>query len=321
MSSLYQYYQSTEAHLWQGRQDSLAEERFFQQIQLHNLNERTLEQAQGKIALLGFASDEGVRRNEGRVGAALGPVEIRKRLARLACHKKIELIDIGDIHCVDGDLEHAQIAFGQMIDHAHQQGLKTLAFGGGHEIAWAHYLGLWEHYPKLGVINIDAHFDLRPLKKGYLASSGTGFWQMLQHCQSQKRAFEYTVLGIQASANTKSLYQTADQAQVNYLSADEIQKQSRSQLDNYLDKVLIKSEQIYLTICMDVFAESVAPGVSAPQALGLYPNTLIPLLTHILNSGKVIAIDFAEYAPRLDRDGQTARLCAELCAKLIHQWC
>ena len=36
------------------------------------------------IALLGFACDEGVRRNQGRVGAAEGPVALRRALANVA---------------------------------------------------------------------------------------------------------------------------------------------------------------------------------------------------------------------------------------------
>ena len=38
--------------------------------------------------LLGFASDEGVRRNQGRVGAAEGPQKLREMLASMAVHPK-----------------------------------------------------------------------------------------------------------------------------------------------------------------------------------------------------------------------------------------
>lgn len=321
MSNTYKDYLPPDPSLWQGRKDSLAAERFFQHIHMHNLRQSPLQNAQGKIAILGFASDEGIQRNEGRTGASLGPQEIRKRLARLACHNNVELIDMGDIVCLDSGLETAQIAFGQIIEQAHQHGFKTLAFGGGHEIAWGHYLGLCKPYPRLGIINIDAHFDLRPLRDGHLATSGTPFWQILKHSQAEKRPFQYCALGIQPSANTKSLFDTAHEAKVSYLTALDIQTQSSASLGAFLDDFLLKTEQIYLTICMDVFAEGIAPGVSAPQALGLYPKDILPLLLTLLQSGKVVGIDFAEYSPPLDKDGQTARLCAELCATLISQWC
>lgn len=321
MPNVFKYYKAPDPSLWQGRKDSLAGERFFQHVQMHDLSQLPMPNAQGQVALVGFASDEGVKRNEGRPGASLGPAEIRKRFAKLACHSNIELIDVGDIVCLDGALEEAQIAFGQVIAEAHQNGFKTLAFGGGHEIAWGHYLGLCHQYPELAIINIDAHFDLRPLRDGHLATSGTAFWQILKHRQALQRPFQYCVLGIQAASNTKSLYDTAHEAEVSYLTAAEIQTQNSANLAAFLEDYLRNSKHIYLTICMDVFAESIAAGVSAPQALGLYPKDILPLLNTLVQSGKVIGIDFAEYSPPLDKDGQTARLCAELCATLMSQWC
>jgi formiminoglutamase (EC 3.5.3.8) len=51
--------------------------------------------AQG-IALLGFVCDEGVRRNQGRTGAAEGPQAIRQALANMASHAGHErLVDMG----------------------------------------------------------------------------------------------------------------------------------------------------------------------------------------------------------------------------------
>ena len=40
--------------------------------------------ADAPVALIGFASDEGVRRNQGRVGAAGGPAALRAALAGFA---------------------------------------------------------------------------------------------------------------------------------------------------------------------------------------------------------------------------------------------
>ena len=48
-------------------------------------------------ALIGLASDEGVRRNQGRTGARKGPVALRKALANLAWHGHAPLYDAGDV--------------------------------------------------------------------------------------------------------------------------------------------------------------------------------------------------------------------------------
>src|SRR5512133_3274999 len=62
------------------------------------------------VALVGFASDAGVNRNHGRVGAAAGPGVLRKYLANFAWHGAADdaLYDAGDVTCTDDDLEAAQ---------------------------------------------------------------------------------------------------------------------------------------------------------------------------------------------------------------------
>src|SRR4051794_17000171 len=69
----------------------------------------------GGSALIGFASDEGVRRNFGRVGAAQGPSAIRRVLERLPVHQPVEIYEAGDVACTDGDLSAAQERLAEAI--------------------------------------------------------------------------------------------------------------------------------------------------------------------------------------------------------------
>ncbi|MDR6475073.1 arginase family enzyme [Paraburkholderia graminis] len=56
--------------------------------------------------IVGFGSDEGVRRNQGRIGAAHAPKELRRALAGLPAKSAMAaLADAGDVVCDDGDLE------------------------------------------------------------------------------------------------------------------------------------------------------------------------------------------------------------------------
>ncbi len=77
---------------------------------------------------------------------------------------------------------------------------KSIVLGGGHEVTFAHYSGIKKAFPnqKIGIINLDAHFDNREPENGVGASSGTGFWQIAQegeihslHIGIQKNS-EYT---------------------------------------------------------------------------------------------------------------------------------
>jgi formiminoglutamase len=303
--------------LWEGRSDSLPGERFFQHIDWINLQSRMLPD-NGQTVFLGFCSDEGVRRNLGRVGAQHGPDDIRKQLAKLACHTPASFIDVGNIVCHGERLEAAQDALSNLVSHIHQTGHKTMAFGGGHEIAWPHFHGLAKHYPKLGIINFDAHFDIRPPINNQ-GSSGTPFYQIKSFCDEHALPFDYCCLGIQSVANTPGLFQRANDWGIQYLTAEQLQYESLAWQTAFLDEFLMRHQHLYITICLDMFNESFAPGVSAPQALGVNPWRALSLLKYILQSGKVISIDFAELSPPLDVKHKTARLAAILAAELLNE--
>ncbi len=310
-------YEPTSQSLWKGRADSLPGERFFQHVQCVDIRSCSLSSLQQPV-ILGFCCDEGIRRNGGRVGAKAGPDALRGQLAKLACHCRDQFFDIGNIVCHDGELEAAQQQFAALLSQCHQHGLKTIAFGGGHEIAWAHFKGLAAHYPKIGIINFDAHFDIRPLKDGKYGTSGTPFWQIKQHCQQEKRPFDYCCLGIQDIANTRSLFERARDWQINYLSAEQMAKESFAWQTAFLDEFMRGQDSIYLSLCLDVFAECFAPGVSAPQATGLSPWQALPLLKYIVQTGKVVSMDIAELSPLLDQEQKTSRLAAVIIAELLN---
>lgn len=311
------YYSTIPEKMWTDQSDLLPNEHFSQFIRTYNLNEQRLGDTEESICLIGFASDEGIRRNLGRPGSKEGPNKIRQYLAKLACHSPKPLADIGNIHCPDEDLESAQHHLSQLVELCHQLNKKTIVLGGGHELTWPHYRGLIPKYNKVGVINIDPHFDLRPLLNGSKATSSTGFLQMAHYCQEQNINFDYCCLGIQSYANTPQLFQTAEELGVSYMTVSEMHVNTLAWQTAFIDEFLLNHNHLYLTLCLDVFAEAFAPGVSTPQATGITPWQIQPLLKYILQTGKVVALDIAELSPPLDQDDKTARLAAILLADLI----
>ncbi|MDR3441785.1 MAG: formimidoylglutamase [Legionella sp.] len=309
-------YRKANPALWQGRKDTVSAERFFQKI-IFPEQQTDLISKEKKTIFLGFASDAGVKRNQGRPGAQLGPDQIKTQLAKLPCPNDKTYVDLGTVVCEEDELELAQSQFASVINFCHQQGHQTIALGGGHEIAWAHYQGLAPRYNKLGIINFDAHFDLRPYTNGQPGTSGTPFSQIAAWCEENKRRFEYCCLGIQKMGNTPSLFERAAELNVSYLSAEELYEKNLAWHQAFLDDFMLHVDHIYLTICLDVLAECFAPGVSAPQPLGLTPWQILPLLKYIMQSGKVVSLDIAELSPPLDQNQKTARLAALIIAELL----
>lgn len=304
--------------LWRGREDSRPDERFFQSINFHDLNKGAFNPSKETTIIIGFCCDEGVKRNLGRPGAKQGPDELRKALAKLPIHTPVKLLDIGNIECINDDLETAQSALGNLVSYCHQLGYRTIILGGGHEIAWGHYQGLEKHHHNIGIINFDAHFDLRPLGANNHGSSGTPFTQIACESQKQKREFNYCCMGIHPLANTKSLFETANKLNVSYMLSEQMHQQDINLQYQFIDNFIQPLESIYLTICLDVFAECFAPGVSAPQSAGLTPWQVSPLIKHIIKSQKVVSVDIAELSPCNDINNKTAQLGANLIAELLH---
>src|SRR6185437_7048456 len=83
---------------------------FSQIVHMFNLLEqKNLPLTHKTFALIGFNCDEGIRRMQGRTGAASGPNAIRNALGHLPTQKQdYQLFDAGNITCIDGNLDEAQ---------------------------------------------------------------------------------------------------------------------------------------------------------------------------------------------------------------------
>ena len=177
-----------------------------------------------------------------------------------------------------------------------------------------HIMGFYlmqKQNPKIGIISFDAHFDMREYNKG--ANSGTMFYQIANDCKRDGIKFDYNVIGIQRFSNTKRLFDRAKSFGVTYYLAEDILKLS----DLNIKPILERNDYIHLSICTDVFHITCAPGVSAPQTFGIWPNQAIRLLNIIAKTKKNLTLEVAEISPRYDYDDRTSRLIANLIYQVI----
>lgn len=266
--------------------------------------------------LIGYACDEGVKRNHGRPGARSGPEAIRRSLARMAYHGKCpRLFDLGDVGCADGQMESAQEALAEVVARLWSRGFQPRVLGGGHDIAYGHFKGFVNGLasysevarPRIGIFNLDAHFDLRlPHPSPH---SGSPFYQILQEYGDQAT---YTVLGIQEASNAPELFARAKEWKVHFSTDRTCLAMSPDEISSLLHTRLASVDGIYLTIDLDGFSAAYAPGVSAPSPIGLNPDFALEILDGVLGSGLPVAMDIAEMNPQHDLDHRTARLAAHL---------
>ena len=291
---------------WQGRHDGDGEEH----RRIHHVVNTT---QHASFALIGFGSDEGVKRNKGRLGAADAPNMIRAQLANLPVHQSVSIVDIGTVVCEQGQLEKAQAELADQVERSLQQGMKPIVLGGGHEVAFGSFSGLFQyiqhHEPqqKIGIINFDAHFDLREAEQ---VTSGTPFLNAAKLSEQNQKEFHYLCICVSTHSNTKSIFDTADRLNCQYIYDQQLQL---SEIDHLISKIngfIEKIDALYITVDLDVFNASIAPGVSAPAVKGIDLSVFDPLFQAIKKSGKIRVFDVAECNPRFDLDNRTAKLAA-----------
>ncbi|MFT4830709.1 MAG: formiminoglutamase [Psychroserpens sp.] len=318
-------YQTTDQEIWTGRESDL-NLYLHQKVKFLNMQSLAKGQVQkSDIVLLGYACDEGVKRNQGRIGARSGPDAIRKQLGKQPEHlsENLSVFDAGTIVCTDGDLENSQHQLAETVQKILAMNAFPILLGGGHDIAYAHYNGIKEHLKTIGgnktigIINFDAHFDLRSDEDG--VNSGTPFYQIARDCEEEGTAFRYMCLGVRKDANSRALFETAENHEVTFLENEHFSMHYLAHDLKIIQHFIKEVDVIYTTIDLDGFSSAYAPGVSAPSPMGFAPDIVMEVLKIIIDSNKLISLDVAELNPSFDRDHQTAKLAAGLIHFIMHQ--
>ncbi|WP_298473909.1 formimidoylglutamase [uncultured Maribacter sp.] len=314
-------YEAPNKENWSGR-NSEDQSYIHEKVECIALDDNLKKVLPKSIALLGYACDDGVKRNQGRVGAFDAPDSIKKTLGPMPnpISKTKILYDFGNIQCINNDLEAAQTDLSNWVTKLLNKNCFPIVLGGGHDIAYGHYNGIKNAISKnkkIGIINFDAHFDLRSYENG--PNSGTPFYQIAKDCKKENTPFNYLCLGIRKDANTKLLFKTAKKFNVEYIYNYDFNIQNLKSVIRAIDSFINKVDVVYTTIDLDGFSSAYAPGVSAASPMGFAPDIALKSLHKIIKSEKLISLDLAEYNPKYDRDNQTAKLASSLIHFILSQ--
>lgn len=299
---------------------------------------------QGKIVLIGIPDDRGIANNKGYLGAAQGPQAFRNAFYKMydtKVHGKRlseSLVDVGDIaltSSIDSTHERLTAALTTILV---KNPSAVFVIGGGHDFSFASYKAhcLATNANLIPIINLDAHFDLRPLNADGSINSGTPFYRIVEnlpkHVAHGKALCE---LGIQRDRNPQSLFEYANAHGVTTVEIDmsagawknlQTQKDA-TPLEHVYDhlntcaKLGWKTEKdsLHLSLDLDVFASDVAMGTSAASPFGARLHELWPVLSYFASHNSCRIFDIAELCPTRDINEQTARLAAGLVYRMIGQ--
>lgn len=256
-----------------------------------------------QVVLLGCPQDEGVRRNQGRIGAAQAPAEIRKALYKLATLDEPFLYDLGDTPPQD-TLEATHAFHAQVVEHVLRDDKRLIVLGGGNDCSYADGAGLHAARGTFTAFNVDAHFDVRADAE---RNSGTPYRQLLEAGYVQGEHF-YEI-GSLPFANSASYREYLWQQGAHVHDRDAVHELGIVPLL----KAILKADAgrtIFWGLDMDVVQASDAPGVSAPNPIGLSGMEFCQIAATAARDPRSRLFEITEVNPLYDVDGRTSRLAA-----------
>jgi formiminoglutamase len=311
-------YEPAKQKVWQGRHDEGAEGRLYQCVQMADLREEKLGAG---IALLGFACDEGVKRNIGHEGAAEGPEAARAALANLPTQNGLRLVDVGDVTCTDGNMEESQDALAAAVATIHGQGGWSLVVGGGHELVVGHHVGLCQSHPDWvwGLINIDTLLGCKPLVEGGRNHRDTGLRQLAEWRERADRPLRAACLGFEPLANAQASLEMAEASGWELVAAGQIWEEGVKCCQKAIQEIARQCHAVQLSVSLEAVSGGEAPGVGNVHGNGLASGQLLALIELVFQCGRPIACDLSDLAPKRDRTGRTAALAGLILSQMAHR--
>lgn len=272
--------------------------------------------SEARLALLGLPDDTGVLLNRGRPGSKQGPAAFRQVLAGVGTtwdgvrgeSLELPIYDAGDVEPAAGDDERALLETHARVEAAVRElqrlGLVVAGIGGGHDLSLPCVTAAGSmHGAPLGGINLDAHLDVRER-----VGSGMPFRRLIDSGVLEPHRF--VELGLGRFANDQADLVWARQMGAHLVFASEIQRVGL-ELDREFERAFAGGSG-FVSIDLDGLDQSVAPGVSAPNPLGLGVWHAAELAERAGQDARVIHFDLMELNPVYDRDNHTARTAALL---------
>jgi formiminoglutamase len=222
------------------------------------------------------------------------------------------IIDFGDITMHPTSIEESHQRIYESIKAATDANAApfTIILGGDHSITTSTVKAIKETKGTVGIIQFDAHHDLRNTEDGG-PTNGTPFRRLLE--EGHIKGEHLIQIGIRNYANAKAYHDYAIEQGVTVYTMKDVRQQHMTKLiQESLAQLESEVDTIYLSVDMDVLDQAYAPGCPAIGPGGMDTDTLIESIQAALKHPKVHAMDIVEIDPTLDIRDMTSRMAASL---------
>lgn len=254
-------------------------------------------------------------------GASFAPATIRAQLSGYSTYAITEehdlkdsiLYDCGDVlmHVTDTLESHRRIedAISQLMKNNPK--MTPIILGGDHSISFPSITGFAKNVGKVGIIQFDAHHDLRNLDDGG-PSNGTPFCSLIENGVISGK--QLVQIGIRNFSNARAYHDYAKAHGVTIYTMKEVRAQAIKEM--MAESIALLKVQgvtaIYVSLDMDVLDQAFAPGCPAIGPGGMDSQTLLDAITYLGEEPLVRALDITEIDPTLDIRDMTSRMAAHV---------
>ncbi|WP_435258909.1 agmatinase [Thioclava sp. FR2] len=272
------------------------------------------------VAVMGAPFDFGT---QFRAGARFGPRAVREASTLFSfghagaydheddctyLGSDVRIVDIGDADIVHTDTEKSHANIEQGVRAILAAGALPVVIGGDHSINIPCIRAFDETCAKDGpihIVQIDAHLDFVDIRHGVVHGHGNP----MRRAAERDYVSGITALGIRnVSSTAKDGYEAARAMGDDILSVRQVRKLGA---EGVLARIP-KGARIYVTIDIDGFCPSIAPGTGTPSHGGFLYYEVLEILQGIARTHDVVGVDLVEVAPDYDHSGSTAILAAQV---------
>ncbi len=273
------------------------------------------------VAVLGAPFDFGTQY---RSGARFGPRSIREASTLFSFghagaydHEddevylpaSVETVDMGDADIVHTDTEksHANIETG--VRAALAAGALPVVLGGDHSVNIPCIRAFDDQEP-IHILQIDAHLDFVDERHGVRHGHGNP----MRRAAEQDHVTGMTQVGIRnVSSTAREGYEDARAMGSDILSV----RQARALGPKAVAARIPEGARVYVTLDIDAFCPSIAPGTGTPSHGGFLYYDVLELLQEVAKTRQIVGIDLVEVAPDYDPTGSTPILAAQVLLNLL----
>jgi len=276
-----------------------------------------VERLDADFAVLGVPNDMGTQY---RPGARFGPRGIREASTLFSFGhngafdfeddieylpaSNVKIVDVGDADIIHTDMEQSHANTEYAVRQILASGATPIILGGDHSIHDPAMAAYSEQKP-LHIVHFDAHLDFVDERHGVRHGHGNP----LRRSSEKSWVTGMTQLGIRnVSSSNREDYASARAAGSKIFSVRDVRRMGPERTI----AEIADSPRYYVTIDIDGFDPSIAPGTGTPSHGGFLYYEVLEILQLLVKKGEIVGVDLVEVAPDYDPSGITSMLAAQL---------